>query len=72
MKPVARVGRVRRSTIVYAVVFCLAVVLYFVLRPEPAVPATSTRISNTEPTSTTTRATTTTGVTRPLSGTTTP
>ena len=31
-------NRVRRSTLVYAAVFCLAVVLYFLLRPEPASP----------------------------------
>ena len=36
MKTVARIGRVRRSTIAYAILFCLAVVLYFVLRPEPS------------------------------------
>lgn len=38
MRPVAQDGRVRRSTIAYTALFCLAVLLYFALRPEPADP----------------------------------
>jgi hypothetical protein len=38
-------GSVRRSTLVYAAVFCLAVVLYFLVRPEPAAPARRTPVT---------------------------
>lgn len=39
-------NRVRRSTLVYIAVFCLALVLYFVLRPEPASSARRTPVTS--------------------------